>query len=338
MGRSCANSLMLEIVQQVDVERFVAALRRDYSKLAVRIRELTHTVSCNCDGVNLRLHYPSINQGKAAVWELVNAILDYLTIFALHRSQVEELASQYGKLSADEFRIRCERQQKEAINLFIRAQKATNRNGEAGELLLFLLTEWILEAPQLLAKLPLKTSRDMPVHGTDGIHVGYLSESGKLCTYWGESKLYADVNQAITKAIESIEKATRPEKVEYELALVARNIHGAGLSPEQRSLLLSFLDPFESENYNKRVNATTCLIGFDFEAYEHMDINSGERQFASLAQKKLQELAPRLSEALEAGEATSQIIEFFFFPLPSVQEFRDLFQAKIGWKNDTGVG
>jgi hypothetical protein len=248
-----SESLMLETVEELNVERFVAGLRRDYSKLSIRVRELTHSVKCDCEGVMLRLHYPTISRGKAAIWELINAILDYMTPFALHRSQVEELEREYGRMPADEYRMKCERQQREAISLFIRAQKATNRNGEAGELLLFLLTEWILKAPQLLAKLPLKTSRDMPVHGTDGIHVGYLPGKNTLCTYWGESKLYGDVNKAIATAVESIEKALTDESVEYELALVARNISSVGLTSEQKSLMLSFLNPLESENYNRRI-------------------------------------------------------------------------------------
>jgi Cap4 SAVED domain len=329
---------MLETVSEIDLERFVAGLRRDYSKLSARVRELTHSVDCDCKGVALRLHFPTINQGKAAIWELVNAILDYMTPFALHRSQVEELEREYGRIPADEYRKKCERQQREAISLFIRAQKATNKNGEAGELLLFLLTEWILKAPQLLAKLPLKTNRDMPVHGTDGIHVGYLPGKNTLCTYWGESKLYGDVNKAIATAVESIEKALRAESTEYELALVARNISGAGLTPEQKSLLLSFLDPIEGENYNSRVNVTTCLVGFDFDAYKQLDANSDEQQFASLALTKLQELAPRLSASLKAAGIQSHLVEMFFFPVPSVQDLRDQFQAKIGWKNDSGSG
>ena len=75
----------------------------------------------------------------------------------------------------------------------------------------------------------------MPVHGTDGIDVGYLRNKKALCTYWGKSKLYGDVNQAITKAIELIEKALKPESVEYELSLVSRNIDSAGLSPDKRT-------------------------------------------------------------------------------------------------------
>ena len=68
--------------------------------------------------------------------------------------------------------------------------------------------------------------------------------------------------------------------------------------------MLSFLDPFEQENYNKRINATTCLIGFDFDAYGKLNIDSTEDQFRVLAREKLQELAPRVSKALKSAGVT----------------------------------
>jgi hypothetical protein len=58
---------MLEATKQPDLEQFVSALQKDYSKLSIRLRELTHSVKCNCNGVQLRLHFPAINQGKAGV-------------------------------------------------------------------------------------------------------------------------------------------------------------------------------------------------------------------------------------------------------------------------------
>jgi hypothetical protein len=36
----------------------------------------------------------------------------------------------------------------------------------------------------------LKTSREMHVHGTDGIHAR-MEDDGRLALYWGESKLHA---------------------------------------------------------------------------------------------------------------------------------------------------
>jgi hypothetical protein len=117
--------LMLETTGNIDPEQFIASLQRDYSNLSVRIRELIHSVKCETDGVTLRLYFPAISQGKPKVLELVSTILDYVTTFALSRSQVDSLMESYGTLSADEFRVRCERLQREAVALFIRAQKAT---------------------------------------------------------------------------------------------------------------------------------------------------------------------------------------------------------------------
>ena len=42
--------------------------------------------------------------------------------------------------------------------------------GEGGELLLYLLTQNILEIPQLLCKMPLKTNTEVHYHGADGIY------------------------------------------------------------------------------------------------------------------------------------------------------------------------
>lgn len=328
---------MLETTDRIDIEAFISALRRDYSKLALRIREVLHSVKCEHDGVTLRMHFPAIARGQATIPELVNAIQDYITPFALHRSQIEELESQYGKISAEQYRVKCERLQREANSVFIRAHKNSNKNGEAGELLLFILTEWILRAPQLLAKLPLKTSRDMPVFGADGIHIGYWPERKTLCIYWGEAKFHTDIQKAIQSAAKSIETAIRPAKREYELALVTRHIDALGVSPDEKNLLLSFLNPFENENYNQRVDVTTCLIGFDFDAYDAPSATLNEDHFTSLALAKLQELSPQISAALKSAGLKQQLVEFFLFPIPSVQDFRDQFQTKIGWKDDSGV-
>src|SRR6185312_9670946 len=229
---------MLDTLEDIDLQKFVAALKGDYEPLSARIRQLVHSVKCECEGVTLHLHFPTIVQGKATVWELINVILDYMTPFATHRQQIIELEAQYGKISPGQYRVQCERMKQEANNVFIKAQKAANKNGEAGELLLFILTEWVLKAPQLLAKLPLKSARNVPVHGTDGIHVAYWPEKQTLCTYWGEAKLHSDIGRALADAVKSIKRAITSDKQEFELSLVRRNIDSVGLDPKAKSLML----------------------------------------------------------------------------------------------------
>ena len=74
-----------------DLDTVLAALRRDYSKLGPRIRELSHEVACECNGVKLRLHFPSFRQGKATVHELVELLWLHLTPFSLTRAEIGKL-------------------------------------------------------------------------------------------------------------------------------------------------------------------------------------------------------------------------------------------------------
>jgi hypothetical protein len=133
-----------EKVEPIDLEGALAALRKDYTKLGARIRSIRHSVTCECAGVSLRLHFPSLRQGQATVLELVDMIALYLVHFTLSRTEVSALNAEYGKISADDFEVRFLQLAESARSLFKRAHDATNRNGEAGELLLYLLTEWVL--------------------------------------------------------------------------------------------------------------------------------------------------------------------------------------------------
>lgn len=316
-----------------DLDTVLAALRRDYSKLGPRIRELQHEVLCKCSGVTLRLHFPAFRQGKTTVHELVELAWLHLTPFALTRKEIDAVRALQSTLPFDDFLVKTTQLNDAAAKLFIKAHKATNRNGEAGELLLYLLTEWILGAPQVIAKMTLKTNPQMPVHGADGVHVRYCPETARLFLYWGESKMYGDVGAAITSAAKSIAKSLEPDELDHELQLVQRNIDFTGLGTEGKEAILRYLDPHEEE-YNERKDVITCLIGFDFDGFQKASAagdQGAEDAFRALAKEHLEAVAPKVAAALEAAGLDSQNVELFFFPLPAVQEFRDLFQSRIGW-------
>lgn len=316
-----------------DLDVVLAALRRDYSKLGPRIRELQHEVACECAGVTLRLHFPAFRQGKTTIHELVELAWLHLTPFALTRKEIDAVRALQSTLPFEDFLIKTTQLNDAAAKLFIKAHKATNRNGEAGELLLYLLTEWILGAPQFIAKMTLKTNSQMPVHGADGVHVRYCPETARLFLYWGESKMYGDVGAAINAAATSIAKSLGPEELGHELQLVQRNIDFTGLGADGKAALLRYLDPHEEE-YNERKDVVTCLIGFDFDGFQKASAagdQAAEDTFRALAEEQLAAVAPKVSAALKTAGLDSQDVELFFFPLPAVQEFRDLFQARIGW-------
>lgn len=316
-----------------DLETVLAALSRDYSKMGARIRELKHEVTCECAGVTLHLHFPAFRQRRSTVNELVEFAWLHLTPFALTRKEIDAVKAFQFTLPFDDFHIKLTQLNDTAAKLFIKAHKATNRTGEAGELLLYLLTESILGAPQCIAKMTLKTNPQMPVHGADGVHVRYCPKTARLFLYWGESKMYGDVGAAIAAAANSIAKSLEPDELGHELQLVQRNIDFTGLGADGKAALLRYLDPHE-EKYNERKDVVTCLIGFDFDGFQKASAagdQAAEDTFRALAKEKLAAVAPKVAAAFRMVGLDSQDVELFFFPLPAVQEFRDLFQARIGW-------
>ena len=316
------------------LETILSGLRCDFSKLSARLRTVEHPVKGDSERVAFRIYYPALRDRRATVGDLIDTISLYLTNFALPRSEVQEVIDLYGKIPAEEFSLKTNALQQRAIDLFKKAQRATNRNGEAGELILYLLTEWILAAPQLLAKMALKTNPNMPVHGADGVHIGLCPKTKRAILYWGESKLYGDIGKAISEAVNSLVTAMSHDAVKHEITLIQRHIAFTGLTDEEKAKILSYLDPFD-ENSNHRLEASTCLLGFDFAGFQKLkqipdaDVDA---IFEALLIGELEKASPKIAAALKAGKIDDRLIEIFFFPVPSVQELRDLFQAKIGWK------
>ena len=300
--------------------------------MAPRLRVLDHDVRTECANLNLRLHYPTIRQAQAMVEPFIDAVGDYIAHFCLPRTEIEQVYSKQVSLSSFDFHAEITRLNQRALNLFRKASAEANRNGEAGELILFILTEWMLEAPQLIAKMSLKTNSEMPVHGADGVHVKFVPETGRLILYSGEAKLYKDVHKAISSAVASIADALSYDKMKHELELVQRNIQFSGLTSAARDTLLRYLDPFDEQSID-RFDVVTCLIGFDFEGYsmlpEHGD--DANQVFLQLAAKNLAEIGPSMAAALKNASLGASHVELFLLPMPSVQKLRDRFQSRIGW-------
>lgn len=328
------NSAVASPTDSVDLDAALAALKRDLTGLSAKLASIDHSIKTECAGLSLRLHFPAFRQRKPMIAELIDAVSLNIINFCLPRSQVNEVQAFYGKLPVDEFMQRVERLRQEAFDLFKRAHQKTNRNGEAGELILYLLTEWILGAPQIIAKMSLKTSSEMAVHGADGVHVRYCNDTGRLFVYWGEAKLYKDIAGAIAAAAGSIEESLRDEKVKHEITLVKRYLNLSDMDAPARAALLDLLDPFGANTANRH-DVVTCLIAFDFDGFDLPEGASGdaEADFRQSALAKLDEIAPKIAAALSNKGMAHQAVEMFIIPVPSVARMRELFQDKIGWKH-----
>jgi hypothetical protein len=312
---------------------FVASLAKGHDDLGSRLRIVTHSAKSKYERVKLHGHFLAFREGQPTVAEFINILSLKLVPFCLHRKYIDQVQSSWGTLPPGKVHESSVQLHQQALDLFKRANKKTNRNGEFGELITYLLIESVLKAPQFVAKMSLKTNAQMPVHGSDGIHLSYSEETGKLSLYWGESKCYASVQSAIDKAAESVAENLEQNKLAHELFLVEQYFDLAGFPDVFREAVLSFLNPY-NENYNKRADVSVIFIAFDFAAFatlKSLKPDEVELKFSDELRTALSDYVTRLDKAFQKHGVKEHSVELFFLPVPSVDEMRTLFQDKIGW-------
>lgn len=128
----------------------------------------------------------------ALIERLSQTVLDY----SIPRSRIREAYDLYRTTGSTQPLMAL---RDEAQNLFT----PQPTSGEGGELMLFWLTENVLELPQVLCKMPLKTSSNQHYHGVDGVHARPSSDE-TIAMVWGEAKLYSKVKDGIARCIESV--------------------------------------------------------------------------------------------------------------------------------------
>lgn len=313
-------------------EAVLAELLGAHDKLGARIRHVDFDIPTSGKRTHIRGTYPAFRDGIPQLDDLLEAVHQRIVSFCLPRKEIKTahqlaIASEPAEASVIYTRL-----VKKASDLFIKAKKGDKRSGEAGEIILFILNEWILGAPQLVSKMYLKTSNNMPVHGTDGIHGKYDSDSNCLHLYWGESKAYSTLEGALTAALESISQFQKSNQQKREIEIVSDYIDLGDAEDNEKEAILSYLDPY-SENSNSRKTYFSCLLAFTFSSIQDSSLGDDELEtaFVSLFKEKATKFISALPDNLMKLGLSNTNFEFFLLPVESSEAFRDKFQALIGW-------
>lgn len=219
------------------------------------------------------------------------------------------------------------------VSLNMKAQSLFTKqpqSGEGGEVLLSVLAETFLELPQLFTKMVLKTSTEMHVHGSDGIHGG-ITDEGHLALYWGESKLYANVGHAMGACLDSLapyltDTGGTNASFRRDLELMRDGLELP--SDDLVEALKCYLDP-DHELYNTVQFRGLCLIAFDSSSYPEKP----NQKTASDLKQELEQALSTLQGSFATRCGTRRITDFdmevFFIPLPDVEAFRTAFRKEI---------
>ncbi|NML61097.1 DUF1837 domain-containing protein [Massilia sp. RP-1-19] len=275
-------------------------------------------VAKNLNG-KVRYHHLKFNgNGVPMVEALAEVLYDYIIDYCLSaKSRTSPLTT-----------VQSTRLTKEARKLFRRpivTEDDPDETGEAGEALLFFLIESVLKAPQMVAKMELKTNHKDEVKGSDGIHAGW-SESEKIVDfYFGESKLYKDVNSAISAVIKSVNSFHDNEMYKHELIMVTKYFKYANEKiQEEISELIQRGEP----GPNARLNHA-CLVGYDWKKYGDLSKEKLHEDFISCLMLDAEKIVSSLDSKFEKFEKKHLRFEFFFLPFPSVTDFRNSFNAAL---------
>jgi hypothetical protein len=259
--------------------------------------------------------------GRPRVDALIEQLLNQVVDYCIPRSRVAEALALSRGTGSPAALVALDR---EARGLFAKMKTS----GEGGELLLYLLLENALGLPQLMCKMPLKTSTAMHVHGVDGVH-GKLLENGNLALYWGESKLHADVNAAIDECFKSIGPYLLDSgggDAKRDLLLIRSNLDAG--DEDVTAALVRYFDNTKPEAGRVEYRGA-CLVGFDYEAYPNPLAEDGITVREEVAER-MARWQTRIGKRVGEGRLASFQLEIFCVPMPSVQDFRSRLLSGLG--------
>ncbi len=299
------------------------------SELIVKLPDLSPVT---IDG---RFFYLTFRGKSSTIQEFVDFLYPKIIPFCIPRSKRNQNLQKFNETNDDRYYLELA---DKARNLFIKASKTLKRSGEPGELILFTLLEAFFDAPQIACKMYLKTSENMPVHGSDSIHIKYDVVTRELSLLWGESKLYQSLASSLNEIcgsiaqFNSIKDGRSPRERDIDIIKDHTNIE----DPNALSAFLDYFDPYTPQ-INKRTEIFCCLSGFDFNVYKNFsDKKSSEietffkEKYMACVSKACVQFKDKI---IESGIGHLEFI-FILLPFKSVAEFRRLFFAKLGYSPD----
>jgi hypothetical protein len=317
----------------IDFDALDEALRRLIRGQRSDLAGLLHDVEVHTtiDGCRVVCHCHSLKvdgNGRARVRDLVRAICDNVLDFAIPRG---EIAAARLEMETTGSTSKLMRLGTEARRLFTDLAQT----GEGGELLLFVLAERLLNLPQLLCKMDLKTNARMHVHGADGLHAGVDTETGRLVLYWGESKIFADASAAIRECLSSIAPMlvgddNGPAPADRDFQLLQR--HADIDDPVLESAFKLFLD-VDGDHFNSVEFRGLCLVGFDCDAYGDATAAIGLQDIVDRVSALLPAWKGQIKNRVTAERLAEFGMHFICVPFPSADDFRRRLRQELGLAN-----
>lgn len=201
-------------------------------------------------------------------------------------------------------------------------QKPNDTNGEGGELLLYALLEAVTGAPKLLTKMPLKTNSELPVFGSDGVHLLKIGDN-KYQLIFCESKMYSDLNSGISAAFKSLSEGGG-NSFDRDRELVHANLMKEVASEKEIEFLERILVPPPASHLATPQTAYGVFLAFDIEigdySIEDHDDAEIEKEYRSRAKKAVEDGIPLIQKKIKDCDFGATPLHIFAMPFLNSKE------------------
>jgi len=205
-----------------------------------------------------------------------------------------------------------------------------NQNaGESGELILFLLLE-SQGIVQLLNKMNLKTSSEMPVHGLDAIHIQV--KDGKIILHFGQAKMYKKLNVGVDSALADVKKFTEDKKARsLELNLVSNYMDDKKFD-QHAETIKNLISPY-GKNKESLSEANSIFVGYDWDLLQNLS-SRGSNDLTSHLKAEYEKLHDEISTDIKnkiskISEIKDQEFTVYLLPFSDIEEFRKSFVREL---------
>lgn len=281
-----------------------------------------------------RLLFLRMRENEPQIYELAELLSDQLVNYVVPLSKRRPAlssgaSSKTGGDTAATLRLR-----REAVRLLVRFSEANKaRYGEVGELISYVVAVRFLDAAQIGAKMALKTSSEMPVHGVDGLHAR-ANDDGTVTFFLLESKLIPSATDATRDMLESVAEyqADRGRRLN-ELRLVSDLSNLDSLQGEQREAAKSFFNSYSGNgSHLLRRDVHVGSLVFSENSYANTlprdpdkPISIHEAHFQALYSAKHDTFKANLGRQAKAKDIDLGGCIVFLIAIPDVNELKRIF-------------
>ena len=297
------------------------------SKNAIKqFKHIKHLpISKNADDGSLDLFLLPINARNFDYDSVSDNLIESVADYALSWKIKEKYKDKYMTLS------------KKAREKF---KEATKNDGELGELLLFCFLEGHLEAPKILTKLELKTSNNLYVNGSDGVHLKKISDK-RYKLIFGESKTYQDLSVALKNAFKSINefknelntKGEAKSGISFEKGLISSNVESDIFDEDDEDILNILLYPEDKPNTNISLDdAFSIFIGYEIDISKEQRSCSSDEFPIKIEEKisaQIENYNSKIYQLIENNELLGHTFYIFIMPFTNIDENRKKILKKV---------